>query len=265
MAAFEPSRGGPRASRRAWRPFDLMELPVADWQDEHVRACQVCRKKRHSSAVAYHEATHLAVATGVGLTVEFCSIDDTKQVEATALEAGLYRFMGLKRGTLIPAQITRLAEDSLQRAPELVLVALVAPSCVVTGDPDIDLYAHLEAEIGVDVAKRMGFDPDEILDRAKREVERTQFEIVRYAGRLALQGRIDLTDEELERRRRHADGGPLDPYKHSPEEDEGDQPWTIHVPFGSPIRPKPSTDDEAHATAAPSPDVTKPDTGEVNE
>ena len=177
---------------KPWRPFKLMELPIADWQEEHVQACSVCRRKRHLSAVAYHEATHLAVAKEIGLSVEFCSIDDTKQVAATGLEAGLYRFMGLKRGMLIPAQITRLAEDSLQREPKLVLVALVAPSCVVTGDRDIDLYARLEAEVGVDVAKTMGFDPDEILDRAKLEVERTQDDIVRYAERLAAEGRIDL-------------------------------------------------------------------------
>jgi hypothetical protein len=35
----------------------------------------------------------------------------------------------------------------------------------------------------------------------------------------------------------------LTPYKHSPEESEGEQPWTIQVP----VRPKPAPDDRPAA------------------
>jgi hypothetical protein len=168
-----------------------MTLPVESWQEGHVEACQVCREKRHASAVAIHEATHLAVALALGLTVEFCSIDDGREVAMSELESSLYGHI-YPAGSMIPAQVTRLADDSLERHPTGTLVAMVAPSCVVTSDPDIDAYGALEAQMGVHMAKVMGIDPIEILDSAKAEVTDLEGRILRYAERLAQKGRIDL-------------------------------------------------------------------------
>jgi len=88
--------------------------------------------------------------------------------------------------------VTRLDDAELERAPKRTLVAMVAPSCIETGHDQIDTYASFEATVGVRMAKAMDIDPDFILDWAKREVIRTEDLILRYAERLATEGRIDL-------------------------------------------------------------------------
>ena len=176
---------------RHWEPFRLFAEPVPPWLEDHVSKCQPCLYRRHWTAVAMHEATHLAVATEIGLKVHYCSIDDTKEVELSELEVRLYPMLPV--GTRVPAVLTKLDDGELDRAPKRTLVAMVAPSCIETGDDQIDTYAALEATIGVRMAKSLGLDSDQILDWAKREVERYEADIIRYAERLAWEGRIEVT------------------------------------------------------------------------
>jgi hypothetical protein len=75
------------------------------------------------------------------------------------------------------------------------MVAMVAPSCLTTGHPDVDTYSEMESCIAVRVCKLRGFDPDEICDWAKREMDRpsTQEMLLRLAGQLTLHGYVDLS------------------------------------------------------------------------
>jgi len=174
----------------AWRAFPLMQLPLRD--SSHEETCVVCRDIWWRSAMAYHEATHAAVALDLGLGVEFVAIDEAKEIEVTKLEASLYPL--IKAGMKIPALATRLDERSLRTAPRAVLVSMVAPSCVVTGMPQVDEYAAIEATIGAERAKRLDLDPDEILDEAKLVVSKgvVQDRVLALATDLAKSGWVDL-------------------------------------------------------------------------
>lgn len=181
--------------RKGWRKFKLVELPVADWERPHFEKCVVCRELWHRSAMAYHEATHAAVALDLGLRVEFVAIDEDQEIEVTRLEAALYPV--IRAGMKVPAMCTRLDPKSLRRAPKRVLVAMVAPSCVHTGHRQVDNYAALEALIAVQAMEIKGFDRDEILDWAKRSVEASQETILHLATQLAETGWVDLSKHNL--------------------------------------------------------------------
>jgi hypothetical protein len=180
---------GPRPD---WKAFELLELPLHEVEAAHFETCMVCKPQWHRSAFAYHEATHAAVAQHLDLPVEFVAIDEEQEIEVTAEEAALYPV--IHPGMKIPALGTRLSPGTLRRHPVRVLTAMVAPSCVSTGYPHVDSYAAVEACIGVESAKARGFDPDMILDRAKRTVELlpVQKQILHLAGWLALAGWVDL-------------------------------------------------------------------------
>jgi energy-converting hydrogenase Eha subunit G len=140
-----------------------------------------------------HEAAHAAVALELGLMVEFTSIDDVQEIEITREEAQLYP--QIRAGMKVPALCTRLDPKSLRTEPKKVMVAMVAPSCLTTGHPDVDTYAEMESCIAVRVCKLRGLDPDEICDWAKREMDRpsTQEMLLRLAGQLTLHGYVDLS------------------------------------------------------------------------
>lgn len=175
--------------RNGWDSFRLLELPLHEAQVSHVSTCGACRPHWRLSATAIHEATHAAVALRLGIAVEFVAIDDWQTVEASTLEAVLYPI--LQPGTPIPALITRLDPRSLQRQVREVLVAMAAPSCVVTGYPHIDAYSAIEAKIATEYAALRKLDGDEILERAKSEVEAVEQEVLTIAAQLAAHGWVD--------------------------------------------------------------------------
>jgi hypothetical protein len=168
-----------------------MDLPLVD--SSHEEKCGVCREVWHRSALAYHEATHAAVALDLGLKVEFVAIDEDREVTVTKLEAALYPI--IRTGMKIPALCTRLDERSLRDSPEKVLVAMAAPSCVLTGHRQVDDYAGMESFIAVRLMKAKGIDPDEVLDLALRTVEQpvVQDRVLELANGLAETGWVDLT------------------------------------------------------------------------
>ena len=176
--------------RKGWDTFDLVELPVPNWERPHFEKCMVCARLWHRSAMAYHEATHAAVALDLGLKVQFVAIDEDQEIEVTRLEAQLYPV--IRAGMKIPAMATRLDEKSLRAAPKKVLVAMVAPSCVHTGHRQVDNYAALEALLAVQMMEVKGFDKDEILDWALRSIERSEEKILSLARQLAETGWVDL-------------------------------------------------------------------------
>lgn len=173
-----------------WDAFPLMKLPLVD--SSHEEKCMRCRALWHLSALAYHEATHAAVALDLGLKVEFVAIDENREVEVTKLEATLYPI--IKAGMKIPAQVTRLDPKSLRDEPINVMVAMVAPSCVTTGHPQIDDYAAMESFIAVRLMRAQGIDADAVLDRALREVKKTavQDHVLELAELLSQTGWVDL-------------------------------------------------------------------------
>ena len=178
---------GPRAG---WDTFDLVELPIAEWERSHFEKCMVCQTLWHRSAMAYHEATHAAVALDLGLKVQFVAIDEDQEIEVTPLEAALYPV--IRAGMKIPAMCTRLDPKSLRSSPKEVLVAMVAPSCVHTGHRQVDNYAALEALLAVQMMEVKGFDKDEILDRAHRSVSSSEEKVLSLARQLAETGWVDL-------------------------------------------------------------------------
>ena len=177
-----------------WRPFQLMELPLSSADEKHSATCFACSRIWTASALAIHEATHAAVALDLGLGVEFVAIDDGQEVEVAAHEVTVYPLIRL--GMKIPAICTRLDSQSLQREAKKVLVAMTAPSCVKTGHPQIDEYSAVVACMATERARRRGFEPDEILDWAKQEMEirRVKDHVLTLAGELAALGWVDLKD-----------------------------------------------------------------------
>ena len=175
-----------------WEPFQLSELPVSELQEKHNRTCTPCGRAWTASAYAVHEATHAAVAIGLGLRPEFVAIDAEQEIALTRMEASLYPM--LRAGDLVPAVATRLGDDALRHEPKKVLVAMAAPSCVKTGHRIVDEYAAVEACIATERARTTGHDPDEILDWAKTEVElpAVQDMILELARQLAKTGWVDL-------------------------------------------------------------------------
>jgi hypothetical protein len=75
-----------------------------------------------------------------------------------------------------------------------VLIAMAAPSCVVTGFRPIDDYAAVEALIARQRAEAWKLDPFEILDEAKRRVEATEQSILAIAEQLAAHGWVDAPE-----------------------------------------------------------------------
>ena len=175
-----------------WDPFDLMELPQPEYQRSHLEACAACRGLWTRSAFAYHEATHAAVALDLGLKVEFTSIDEDREVEVTSLEATLYPM--IKAGMKIPAICTRLDPEAIRDRPLDVMAAMVAPSCVQTGNTSVDDYAGMESFIAVRLMKARGMDVDAVLDRALRIVRKVavQDRILDLAKQLTATGWVDL-------------------------------------------------------------------------
>jgi len=175
-----------------WRSFKLMEIPQPEYQRRHNETCMVCQQTWHLSALAIHEATHAATALDLGLKVEFVAIDDSKEVEVTALEAQLYPV--IKAGMKVPAMVTRLDPTTLRRWPQKVFTAMVAPSCVTTGHTQIDDYAAMESFIAVRLMRAREIDADAVLDRALRVVKKTtvQDKVLELASALAETGWVDL-------------------------------------------------------------------------
>jgi len=174
-----------------WESFTLMEIPQREAWRRHNETCMVCQRVWHLSALAIHEATHAAVALDQGLKVEFVAIDENREIEVTALEAALYPL--IKAGMKIPAMATRLDAKDLRREPVKVFVAMVAPSCVETGHPEIDDYAGIESFIAVRQMKARDIAPGPVLDEAKLAVEQPhiQDKILEIANRLAETGWVD--------------------------------------------------------------------------
>lgn len=181
---------GPRPD---WQGFEVWDLPRPESEEKHNSICFPCKTKWTKSAFAMHEAAHAATALELGLRVEFTSIDDVQEIEVTREEALLYP--QVRAGMKVPALCTRLHPRSLRSMPMRVLTAMVAPSCMVTGHPDVDTYAEMESCIAVRVCKLRGFDPDEVCDWAKQEMDRpsTQEMLLRLAGQLTLHGWVDLS------------------------------------------------------------------------
>lgn len=181
---------GPRLD---WDGFEAWELPRPDSETRHNETCFKCMPRWTKSAFAMHEAAHAAVALELGLRVEFTSIDDQQEIEITAEEAQLYP--QIRAGMKVPAICTRLHPKSLRLAPKRVMVAMLAPSNLTTGHPDVDTYADVESAIAVRVCKIRGFDPDEVCDWAKREMDRpsTQEMLLRITKQLTLSGWVDLS------------------------------------------------------------------------
>jgi len=175
-----------------WDPFDLMELPVPEYERSHLETCAACRGLWTRSAFAYHEASHAAVALDLGLKVEFVAIDENREIEVTELEATLYPV--IKAGMKVPAICTRLDPEAIRRKPFDVMAAMVAPSCVQTGNTPVDDYAATEAFIAVRLMKARGMDPDGVLDRALRIVRKVavQDRILDLAKQLTATGWVDL-------------------------------------------------------------------------
>ena len=175
-----------------WEPFQLSELPVSESQEKHNRTCTPCGRAWTASAYAVHEATHAAVAMGLGIEPEFVAIDAEQEIALTREEASLYPM--LREGDMVPAVATRLGDTALRKYPNRVLIAMAAPSCVKTGHKIVDEYAAVEACIAVERAKVLDGDKLGILDRAKEEVERpwVQDKILDLARQLAKTGWVDL-------------------------------------------------------------------------
>jgi hypothetical protein len=64
-----------------------MEIPQPTWQRSHLETCAPCREMWWLSALAIHEATHAAVALDLGIKVDFVSINEREEVEASGLRS----------------------------------------------------------------------------------------------------------------------------------------------------------------------------------
>jgi hypothetical protein len=104
---------------------------------------------------------------------------------------------GIPEGGLVPGAGCMLADDCLDHGVEQierVLVAMAAPSCIKTGDPAMDLYAYVEANIAVGYGEKHGLDKARILNWAHDEVRLGEGAILDLADRLETEGVIKGVD-----------------------------------------------------------------------
>jgi hypothetical protein len=127
-------------------------------------------------AVATHEATHAVIAMKLGLPVEWVSIEH-----------------GLEEGIRFQAAV-KLPDEKLEmeRDRHALLVAMVAPSFLLTYDDDVDAYARLEAFLAYEIARRHGIEPENVYDDAATVVTDEQISIYDLADRLEAEGRVVL-------------------------------------------------------------------------
>lgn len=141
-----------------------------------------------ASPIATHEAAHTAVARHLGLVVREVRVQEGKTMPVPRYCAELY---GLPEGMEVPAVGCMLEDDCLQKNTEQVLVAMVAPSWVKTGDAYIDAYGAMEAMLACVYADDHGLDRESLLVRAKQCAHDCRDRITEIAERLDKEGVID--------------------------------------------------------------------------
>lgn len=139
--------------------------------------------------ICVHEAAHAAVARHLGLVVREVRVKG--EVATPRYCETLY---GIPAGTIMPGSVCLLEEDCLEEDEEGVLVAMIAPTFVETGDPKIDNYAALEAAIACMYASKHGHNPDWLLHLARASVEACVEEVGRIAILLQDERVIDGRD-----------------------------------------------------------------------
>jgi hypothetical protein len=129
------------------------------------------------------------VAKALGLHVRELRMEGEMSIPRYCAE--LY---GIPEGAIVPGAGCMLDDDCLDHGVEQiekVLVAMVAPSCIKTGDPAMDLYAYVETTIAIGYGETHGLDKARILNWAHDEVRLGEGAILDLADRLETEGVIE--------------------------------------------------------------------------
>jgi hypothetical protein len=153
-----------------------------------------------TDATCIHEATHASVALHLGLVVREVRVKGWTKVPRYCAQL----YPGIIRGMPIRTPVTLLEEDCLDTHPFEVLIAMAAPSFVVTDDRKINRYAGLEAMLAYRYADKHGIPSIRVQARAQRISAAVEPDIYDMALRLEREG--VLTAEMLAERH-------LDPFQ----------------------------------------------------